>query len=465
MKNQKKKVKQMTKVLKIAKAVILFFYKIIDKLIVTPISKLIYIINAKIKNNSGGFEKMFNKPQVLIYASLIFAISIFFLVDNRVISLVQTEAEIFLNQRVNVRYNSEAYVVEGLPETVDITLIGRKNDIYLAKQLADFEAHLDLSSYGEGTYRVRLTFNQTVGSLRYKLDPSVVTVNIKKRISDLKSVSYNLLNQSRLDSKISVRNVELSHSEVVVKGAADTLERIAIVKALIDLDNPDFKEEGRFTLDNVPLVAYDSAGRVVENVDIIAGNISATIELTSHSIEVPIRVITTGELRTGRAISSILVNGEENYRVEIFGDEEVLKNITSIPVTIDVAGMGNQSRTYNVTIPRPAGVRHISETTATIVVEFGEEAQRTIDNIMIEIRNLSPSFVAQAPRGTITTVSVQVKGVASIIEALDPKTIRAFIDLSNHSAGTYEVRVEVEGDDPRLTYLANRTMAVQISNR
>jgi len=455
----------MNKLFNILKKIFLFFYKIIDTLIVTPISKLIYIINAKLKNNSGGFEKMFNNRQVLIYASLIFAVSIFFLVDNKVISLVQTEAEIFPNQRLNVQYNKEAYVVEGLPQSVDITLIGRKNDIYLARQLADFEAYLDLSSYSEGTYRVRLTFNQTVGSLRYKLDPSVITVNIKKRISDLKAVSYDLLNQNRLDSKISVKNVELSRSEVVVKGAADTLDRIAIVKALIDLDNPDFKEEGKFTVENIPLVAYDSAGRIVENVDIVAGNMTATIELTSYSIEVPIRVITTGELRTGRAISSILINGRETHRVEIFGDEEILKNITSIPVTIDVANMGNQSRTYNVTIPRPAGVRHMSDTTATITVDFGEETQRTIDNIMIEIRNLSPSFVAQAPRGTVTTVSVQVKGVASIIDALDPKTIRAFIDLSNHSAGTYEVRVEVEGDDPRLTYLANRNMAIEISNR
>ena len=455
----------MRKLLKIIKTIILFFYGIIDRLFITPISKLIYIINSKMKNNSGRIEKLLNKPYILVYLSLAFAISIFFLVDNKVLSLIQTEAEIFPNQKINVQYNKEAYVVEGIPESVDITLIGRKSDIYLAKQLADHEAFLDLTDYGEGTHRVRLTFNQTVGSLRYKLDPSVVTVNIKKRISDLKSVSYDLLNQNKLDAKISVKSVELSKAEVVVKGSADTLDKIAIVKALIDLNNNNFKEKGKHIIDNVPLAAYDANGRIIDNVDIIAGNITATIELTSFSIEVPLKVVTIGELRTGRAISSIQINGKDTYRVEIFGDEDILKNISSIPVTIDVADMGNQPRNYNVTIPKPSGVRYISEGTASISIEFGEETQKTIDNVMIEIRNLSPAFVAQAPRGTVTTVSVQVKGVESIINNLDPKTVRAYIDLASYGVGTYEVRIDVEGDDPRLTYLANKNMSIEISNK
>ena len=48
---------------------------------------------------------------------------------------MQNEAEVIQNQPVKVLYNEEAYVVEGLVDSVDIILTGNKSAIYLAKQL------------------------------------------------------------------------------------------------------------------------------------------------------------------------------------------------------------------------------------------------------------------------------------------------------------------------------------------
>ena len=68
----------------------------------------------------------------------------FLLIDSKVINLVKTEAEEIRGVPVVVKYNEEAYVIEGVPETVDITLTGRKSDIYLAKQLGEYEVVLEL---------------------------------------------------------------------------------------------------------------------------------------------------------------------------------------------------------------------------------------------------------------------------------------------------------------------------------
>ena len=122
-------------------------YNIIDKYIVTPISKIIYNIDKKVNKSGGKIEKILNRPNMLLYMSLALAIIVFLLIDSKVITLVETEAEIITNQQVNVEYNSEAYVIEDLPETVDITLIGRKSDLYLAKQLGENEVVLDLTDY------------------------------------------------------------------------------------------------------------------------------------------------------------------------------------------------------------------------------------------------------------------------------------------------------------------------------
>ena len=104
-----------------------FIYKIIDKFIVVPISRLVYRLNELSRNNSGKFEKILNRPNVLIYVSLLCAIALFILIDSKTISLVSNEAEVLTDQVVNVIYNEEAYVVEGVPSTVDITLIGGKD--------------------------------------------------------------------------------------------------------------------------------------------------------------------------------------------------------------------------------------------------------------------------------------------------------------------------------------------------
>ena len=109
-------------------------YKFIDKYIVVPISRAIYYLSKKYKKNQGKLDKILNKPNFLIYLSLVIAVILFLLIDTKVITLVETEAEVITNVPVVVKYNEEAYVVEGAPETVDITLTGRKSDIYLAKQ-------------------------------------------------------------------------------------------------------------------------------------------------------------------------------------------------------------------------------------------------------------------------------------------------------------------------------------------
>ncbi len=80
---------------------------------------------------------------------------------------------------------------------------------------------------------------------------------IKNKESQVKSISYDLLNINALDSKLSVKSVTLSKSEVVVKGGSDALKEIASVKALIDLAKQNFSEAGTYDIDNVELVAYD----------------------------------------------------------------------------------------------------------------------------------------------------------------------------------------------------------------
>lgn len=449
----------MRKVLNVFVAFFKLIYAGIDKIIVTPISRLVYRINKRLKGSNNKLDKILNRPNILIYLSLIFAVVIFVLVDQKVINLVQTEAEILSDQKVVAEYNKEAYVVEGIPDTVDVTLIGRKSDLYLAKQLGDHEVKLDLTKYGVGEHKVKLTYNQTVDSLSYKLDPSTVLVVIKEKISTLKTISYDLLNEDKLDAKLSANNVTLDRNEVVIKGSEDTLAKVATVRALIDLSDDEFKEKGDYTIDNVPLVAYDNEGKVVENVEIVPEKVTATIKLESYSTEVPLKVLTTGILKPGKAIASI---DSTVSKITIYGDQAALDEIKYVPVTIDVNNLG-EDKTYNVTITKPNGVKSMSDTTATITVKFGEEAQKTIDNISVQWKNLSSGYNVNAKSKDDAAISVIAKGTQEVLDSLDTSKITAYVDLNGYGEGEHQVKVTVEGDDPKVQFFSNKQITIVIS--
>lgn len=439
-------------------------YDFFDKYLVTPISKFVYRIITNFNKKTGGLEKLLNRPNVLFYLSLVLAVVVFLLTDSKVISLVENEAEVITNIPLTVRYNEEAYVVEGIPEEVDVILTGRKSDIYLAKQLGDHEVILDLSDYeaSSNPYKVYLTYTKSVESLSYKLDPSYVTVTIKDRISKLSDVTYDLINSTKLDSKLNVKNVELSKNELVVKGSEDTLNKIASVKALIDLNNESFTEAGTFNVDNIPVVAYDEKGKILDSITIVPGTLSATITLDSYSENVPLSVLTTGNLVTGKAIASILINNSSSFSMDIYGDKEKISDIKNVPVTINVDGQGNTgTKTYNVTISKPNGVRHMTASTATITVTFGEEKQKTIEITDVKYRNKIEGYSANA-YGT-DKVSVQVKGVQSVIDSIEPDSITAYVDLAGLTNGEYELDVKFESVDPKVKLVALNKMTIKVS--
>ena len=158
-------------------AVFRAIYKWIDKRIIVPITKFILFLGDKTGGRAAGrFERWITKRSTLIFISLLLAIAAFFYVDNESNVLIDSSAAVLYDQKVEVTYNAEAYVIEGLPEKVDVTLIGRRVDLYLAKQLSTGKVGADLSNLKEGMHKINLSYESPIKSVSYKLDPSTVNV-------------------------------------------------------------------------------------------------------------------------------------------------------------------------------------------------------------------------------------------------------------------------------------------------
>ena len=428
--------------------------RFIDKKIVLPITKFFVGISNKFKGNGRSFERILTRKPGLIIVSLLVALGVFFIADSKTTSLIETSAEVLYDQPISATYNEEAYVVEGLPETVDITLIGRKSDVYLAKQLPTNDITVDLTGLEPGVHKVNLKYKKALSSVEYKLDPSVATIVIYEKVSAEKEVNYEVINKDKIDSKLMVEDVTLDTERVYVKGNEATLNEVASVKALIDLKNLVDPQVGEQELKDVKLVAYDSDGKRVD-AEIVPSKINATIEITSPQKEVPIRVIPRNydDIVFGKAISNIT---PDITQVTIYGESDKLEDISYIPVYVDVGDL-KEDKEFSITIDRPSGVRAISATSVKVKVTLGDETTKEFDDIYLEYENLGDGLSAQTVGENSNRVTISVKGVQSVLSNLDPTTIKAYVDLKGLGVGQHEVTVQASGSDLRGKYSSKTT--------
>ena len=452
--------KMLKKIIRAIKKIFRGIGNFIDTFIVTPITKFGLFIGEKTDNQAGKFEKWLNKKNTLVFISLLVALLLFFYVDSQASTVIDSAAEVLQNQKVEATYNKEAYVVEGLPETADVTLIGRTVDLYLAKQLSTGKVTVDLSDLKDGTHKVDLNYESPINSVTYKLDPSSITVNVYPKVSATKTITVDVINKDKLNSKLSVQSVTIDKEEVIIKGTDDdksvhNINKVATVKALVDVGAIVDPKAGVNTLKDVKLVAYDKYGNVVD-VEIVPEKVTATVNIESYSGEAKIKIIPTGTVAFGKAISSI---SSSVNTIKIYGEEEVVSRYgdSYIPIEVDVTGLSD-SKNYTVVVPKPEGIREVSEKTITVKISVGNEESIEVNDIKIDAINLGPNLKAAAIGENSSKTTVIVKGTREVLDAIDPTTIRATVDLAGLDEGEHNVKVNVTGDEVKASYVAKTTM-------
>lgn len=446
--------KLIKKILRFIGKIIMFF----DKILITPLMKLILKITDFFKNNGKNIENFLTTKKALLVISLIIAFVAFYTLDKNSNIMMNNYAERLNNEPVTAIYNDESYVVEGIPKSADVVLIGNKANIYLAKQYPTKGITVDLRELSVGTHRVELKYSQSFGFVDYTIDPSFVTVVIYDKVSATREATYELLHRESLDSKLDITDVSLSKSDVTIKGNEKTLEKVGYVKALIDLSNLVNPKVGEATIKNCKLVAYDDNGNAVD-VEILPEMVDATVKLSSSSKTVPIKVMPNegDKPALGYAIKSLTPSSNS---IEIYGSEEILEKIDYVPVYVDTNGV-SENKTYTINIKKPNGVRDISIKTITVNLTITKESQKEIENVPIIHENLSNDLAVMTMSESDVKTSVIVKGSEDALKELDESKITATIDLSGLSAGEHEVEVKVNGEDVRLTYEA-KTKKVKV---
>lgn len=439
--------------------------KFFDKHVVVPITKVVLKITNGFDKSSHKLEGFLAKQSTLLFLSLFLSIILFIVVDQKILTLTTSSAKVFKNQKAEVLYNEERFVITGIPETFDITLIGSKADLYIAEQSSNHNVKLDLTNIKEaGTYKVDVEYDSNgLSSIEYSVNPSQVTIVVYDKESKNQTLSYNIINQDLLDSTLEVSNVELNLDQVVISGADFQLEKVATVQALIDVDNLTKVEAGTQTLENLPLRAYDKEGNVVDVEINKKENVTAKVTLTSSSREVNLNFVPENDVPFGNAISSYSFSQET---ITVYGSTETLDQLeqNGIDIKVDVSKLTSNYEA-DVEIPKPVGVKKMSVNKVKVKVEVTQSSEPITMTLRVDALNTPDGFTANALAVDDAEVLVDVTGAYNVIHSLKESEVQAYVDLSGYTKeGTYDVPIKIRpiSSNARLVTFVPKKATVKI---
>lgn len=410
---------------------------------------------------SGWIDRLlFNQKHGKLVA-LILAVFFCFLVstdDNFDLFKANREVKTLNNLKVSVIVSEQAYEVTGIPETVSVEVIGESSDLQMLTLQDNYQVVADLSGLTEGTHDVTLQTKNFSPRLEVIIKPSSVVANIRRKESKRYNLGYDFVNTSKMDNIYALGEPEFEQGEVVVRASSETLNKIAFVKALIDVSSVD-KDFER----DAEIAAYDQSGNRID-VDIRPSTVKTKVKVTTPNKSVPITLVPNGIMPSGKAIASYKL---DNQAVTIYAPEDVLNSITELPIYIPVNNLTSDQR-ISMPINLPSKVTKASLKNVSIDIKIEDAQEATIEGVAVQFKNAPESNLeVKASDGSNGTVTVKITGAKSQIEGITKNDIQVFADFSSvKDAGVYDIPLSVSGSNKLINYeLSTATIKLEFKKK
>ena len=337
-------------------------------------------------------------------------------------------------------------VDEGTDHTIDLELKGTR---WLISSLDRSNIRVTASLFDvntAGEQRINYAVNFTDSRFgnnaiqRENASFSMATVHISELYSRTIDVSCELVGS--VADTYSAGQVQLSHTEVEIRGLQEDIDPISYAKVTLDIGSSAVETVSK----DLELQYYDESGQILDKTG---------IHTSVEYVRATLPVFVTKELQLvvdlvespGRRIRNT------DYRIEpqtivVTGDATQLKNVTTLRLgPYDLAELGAEASenytTTNYPIILPEGCTNVSGVTrAALRIRFKDMTSATLNTENISCLNLP-----EGKRVELQTDSLAVKvfGPKADVSALTGEDIAVTVDLSDYSAaaGTYTVPAEV----------------------
>ena len=406
-------------------------------------------------------DKWMNSPWFIRIFSLLLALMVYVSVNIETKSnstsrntVGQTGVETVADVPVVAYYDQENLVVSGIPQSVNVMLEGPKSIVTPTKLQRDFEVYVDLSKLPIGTHTVPLQYRNISEKLRVTIDPATITVTIDERVSKDFSVEVDFINKSQIADGYSPEQPIVKPDIVKVTGAKTLIDKVALVKARVDLEGVDetIERESKVTV-------YDKEGNVLP-LDVEPSIVDITVPIKSPSKTVPFKTERKGKLREGLGIVKIEAIPSE---VTIFGPKEKIEDIEFISgIEVDLSDITSNT-ILQVDVPIPKGVKAVDPAKITILIEVEQEKERTFPTIPIEIVGLNDAYKAELINPEGGHITLTALGAESVLNAIQLKDIEVYLNVSELGIGEHDVPIEVNGPQNVRWKLPQKKAAIRIT--
>lgn len=373
-------------------------------------------------------EILFNPKHGKLVAFLIALMITIGFSTNSVTTPLQQSREISVPVFVN--YNSEMYEISEIPDTIKVQLIGSANDLtMLQTDSSSIRAVLNLTGLTEGKHSVKYSMEGISNRIKTIIQPESQTVDIQIKNAAIATIGYDFINQHKLGQQFVLSEPTFEINEVSIKASQSTLDKVAFVKALIDVAG----RTDSFETESI-LVAYDQNGNRLEQVDIIPKSVKASVTISSPSKTVLIKPVFEGSMPDGKTIADYKLDQES---ITIYAPLTVLDTIDEIRVSIPTSKLTEDTTKFTQNIILPTGVRYGTVSKVNVEVNLGTTSSTVFENIPIIYRNNVNGLKASLVNKDDAVIDVTVFGTESNLAdgVFNKDNIVVYVDLRNAKEG------------------------------
>ncbi|MBB6454006.1 YbbR domain-containing protein [Salirhabdus euzebyi] len=394
-------------------------------------------------------DKWLKTPWFIRVISLLLAIGLYVTVslneqnatrpDGTIFPKTSNEVATINNVPLQVHLDEEKYVVQGVPQYVSVSIQGSTSVVEATARQRNFDIFVDLEGLEEGTHEVKVQHQGISNQLSVQMEPETLEVTIEERATSEFKAEVEMLNYEDMDDGFILGEPIISPETVSVTGSKSEVDKVAMVKAIVDLTGVTDEIDIR----NAPVKVYDQQGNEL-NVYVNPSTVHVQIPLEVGRKEVPLTYTTTGELGEGISLESISL---EQDTVMVFGQAEVLNGIESIDnLIIDLTNI-TEDKTIELVVPIPPGVTRVEPITVNATINVEPTETVTIENIPIQVTNLEDGKTVSFIEPEEETVAITVFGTAQQLKDISEEQFSASINVEGFFNGEFETVIDLKGPD------------------
>jgi len=351
----------------------------------------------------------------------------------------------------------------GLPNPslppVDVTLrsIGETS---VTPSSNDIQAYVDLSGRGPGEYSVAVGARVTIPGRKpeiAEIEPNFLSIRIEQEITRTVPLTIEIegsvpFSYENLPASATMRSQPVS--TVNVRGPQSRVERVAMARAVVDIDGRTASYDSPRQLEAIGSDNQEIQGVLVEPASV---NVLVPIVSSAGIKRVPVVPQVVGEPASGYVVSGLTV---EPQFVRLAGGAGALEAVQSVATeAVDIQGASRTtSRTVRLSGPASTPLLFGEPVSATVTVRITpiERPFQVSLPVSVQLVDVGPGLL-----GSVNPPIVQVtlSGTAAQLATLDAASLVGSVSVRGQGAGVYRLTplftlpkgITLAGEPPRVT--------------